>query len=77
MKIVKEPICYFRDISRTRIPVSMLKNAQHDDFKITLTVEYFSQDLTNPEYVLFYSEPEVAIDDYRKILRLFKKLNGK
>ena len=76
MKLVKEPLAYFRDISKTRVPVSMLKNAQHDEFKITLTVEYFTHELRNPDYVLFYSDPETALDDYRKILRLFKKLKG-
>lgn len=77
MKIVSEKLCYFRDISKTRVPISMLKNAQLDDFKITLEVYFFSSDILQQQYVLFYADEENARDDYAKILRLFKKLKGK
>lgn len=76
MKIISEKLCHFRDLSRTRIPISMLKNAQHDDFKIILSIEFFTSDMPQ-QYTIFYAEEETARDDFAKILRLFKKLKGK
>lgn len=76
MKTIKETTCLFRDLSRSRVPLSLIKNAHIEEYKIILNVELFSQDQPT-QYLLFYADEETARDDYRRILRLFKKMNGK
>ena len=76
VKTIKETTCLFRDLSRSRVPLSLIKNAHIEEYKIVLDVDLFSQDQPT-QYLLFYADEETARDDYRRILRLFKKMNGK
>lgn len=76
MKTEKQTICLFRDISKSRVPFSLIKNAHLEEYKLILDIEVFSQDQMT-QHILFYHEDETALDDYYRILRLFKKMNGK
>lgn len=76
MKTEKLTTAFFRDLSRSRIPLTMIKNQQHDGYKIILTVEIFSDDMIRADFVLFYGDDEIAQEDFRKLLRAQRKMNG-
>ena len=76
MKIQSEKLYYFRDISRTRIPCSMVRSVELDEYKVILQIDHFTADISN-KYILFYGDDDTAKEDYTRLLKHFKKLGGK
>lgn len=76
MKTVKQTVALFRDEQRHNIPLWMIEDAMMlSETTLRLVLKSFSG-VCSSVICLGYHDEEVCEDDYRKLLRAKKRMNG-